>query len=351
MEQQQQSRYEKLGKIGAGSYSKVYRCRCRETSALVVVKKTSVFDDYDYAENGLPYSCLREVSLFKALSVHPNITKLIDVYVKRRSGPADLTGPVKSVNLVFENMDMDLGEWLKRRVYEKRQTRLRRVERIRSHQADEGGATTNPVDDATVPDHLVRKCVQHILRGLAHCHARGVAHRDIKPQNILVRELNNGQDVFCKIADFGMGRCLPLDRDDRAYTDEVVTLWYRAPEVLSSHGCYSHSVDIWSVGCVLMELLLARPLFRGETEIMQLKEIFNLLGRPDEGFGHIERFDIRANKRARVEDRQKAVDVLAREFPSVNRVALDLASRMLALDPDSRITAAQALDHPFLAIS
>lgn len=127
-----------------------------------------------------------------------------------------------------------------------------------------------------LPLNQVKIIVYQVLQGLLHCHQRRIMHRDLKPSNLLIDE--QGSQV--KIADFGLARSfgLPL----KSYTHEVVTLWYRAPEILLGSKVYSTAVDIWSVGCILFELAHRKPLFYGESEIGQLFKIFKCLGTPAE---------------------------------------------------------------------
>lgn len=175
-----------------------------------------------------------------------------------------------------------------------------------------------------------------ILRGVADCHSKRILHRDIKPQNIL---LNDAGEV--KIADFGLARAFQVPI--RPYTHEVVTMWYRAPEILLNSAEYSTPVDIWSVGWIFAELYNQVPLLCGEAEIDQIFKIFRLLGTPTEdvwpGVSELPNFKPTFPK-------WKPKD-LSNEVPDMDELALDLLSKMLAYDPVQRISAKKALAHPY----
>merc|ERR550539_893899 len=127
----------------------------------------------------------------------------------------------------------------------------------------------------TLSGSLVKSYTHQLLKGLNFCHSKRIIHRDLKPQNLLIDR--NGA---LKLADFGLARAfgIPL----RSYTHEVVTLWYRAPEVLMGSRKYSTPVDIWSVGCIFAEMVNGQPLFPGNSDADQLQKIFKILGTPNE---------------------------------------------------------------------
>ena len=122
----------------------------------------------------------------------------------------------------------------------------------------------------------VQSYLKQLLLGIAYCHSHRVLHRDLKPQNLLIDRNNNA----LKLADFGLARAFGIPI--RTYTHEVVTLWYRAPEILLGSKHYSTPVDVWSIGCIFSEMSNQRPLFPGDSEIDQLYKIFQMLGTPDE---------------------------------------------------------------------
>ena len=131
------------------------------------------------------------------------------------------------------------------------------------------------LDATQLDDFTIKTIVFQILRAVAVCHSRRIIHRDLKPQNILLSE-----DGTVKIADFGLARA--FQNPIRPYTHEVVTLWYRAPEILLGANEYSTPIDMWSVGCIMAELVKRSPLFLGDSEIDQLYKIFRTLGTPGE---------------------------------------------------------------------
>lgn len=122
---------------------------------------------------------------------------------------------------------------------------------------------------------LVKSYLWQLLQGISHCHSHRVLHRDLKPQNLLIDRMGN-----IKLADFGLARSISLPI--RTYTHEVVTLWYRAPEILMGSRLYGPAVDVWSIGCIFVEMATKRALFPGDSEIDQLFRIFRTLGTPNE---------------------------------------------------------------------
>lgn len=195
---------------------------------MVALKKMRL----DAHDEGVPVTTLREVALLQDLH-HENIVRLREV----------IPQPPR-IFLVFDNMDQDLKQCLDTHF------------------------------NKGMPTALVQSCMHQILRGLAFCHARMVLHRDLKPQNVLI---NNSGRV--RLADFGLARAFQAKQN---YTQEVVTLWYRAPEVLLGMADYSPAVDVWSAGCILAEITSRKALFPGDSEIDQIFRIFRLLGTPSE---------------------------------------------------------------------
>ncbi|MBN3316297.1 CDK17 kinase, partial [Atractosteus spatula] len=231
--------YIKLDKLGEGTYATVYKGRSKLTDNLVALKEIRLEH-----EEGAPCTAIREVSLLKDLK-HANIVTLHDI-----------VHTDKSLTLVFEYLDKDLKQYM-----------------------DDCGNIMSM--------HNVKIFLFQILRGLAYCHRRKVLHRDLKPQNLLINERGE-----LKLADFGLARAKSVPT--KTYSNEVVTLWYRPPDVLLGSSEYSTQIDMWGVGCIFYEMAAGRPLFPGSTVEDELHLIFRLLGTPSEenwpGISSIEEF-------------------------------------------------------------
>lgn len=175
-----------------------------------------------------------------------------------------------------------------------------------------------------------------MCKGVAHCHGHGVLHRDLKPQNLLVDK----EKGILKIADLGLGRAFTVPL--KSYTHEIVTLWYRAPEVLLGSTHYSTGVDVWSVGCIFAEMARRQALFPGDSEFQQLLHIFRLLGTPTDQHWP----GVTSLRDWHVYPRWEPQN-LARVVPSLGPDGVDLLSKMLKYDPADRISAKAAMDHPY----
>ena len=211
---------------GEGSYSMVFRAMNNLDGKQVTLKKLRM----DSSSEGLSPTAVREISLLKELSSCPHVVKMLDVMYDRTSGSP--TAPPR-VWLVLEHLDMDLAEYIKR--------------------------SPTPLEP-----NFIRSIFHQLLLALEAVHAHRVIHRDVKPQNILIDK--EKQEI--KLADFGLSRtCLPAPCGPRAMTQEVVTLLYRAPEVLLGCTKYSFPIDMWSAGCVLAEMFIGNPVFKGDSEV------------------------------------------------------------------------------------
>ncbi len=180
----------------------------------------------------------------------------------------------------------------------------------------------------------IKSFMYQLLQGIAFCHDNRVLHRDLKPQNLLIN--NKGQ---LKLADFGLARAFGIPVN--TFSNEVVTLWYRAPDVLLGSRTYNTSIDIWSAGCIMAEMYTGRPLFPGTTNEDQLQKIFRIMGTPSErSWPGISQFpEYKSNFHV------YATQDLRMFLPQIDQVGLDLISRMLQLRPEMRISALEALGH------
>ncbi|CAA7408017.1 unnamed protein product [Spirodela intermedia] len=290
--------YEKLEKVGEGTYGKVYRARERATGKIVALKKTRLPED----DEGVPPTTLREVSLLRMLSIDPHVVRLLDLKQgKNKEGQTILY-------LVFEFMDTDLRKYIK----------------------------TMRQQRTMIPSKTLKSLMYQLCKGVAFCHGHGVLHRDLKPHNLLM----DVKTMMLKIADLGLSRSFTIPI--KKYTHEILTLWYRAPEVLLGATHYSTPVDIWSVGCIFAELATTEALFTGDSELQQLLHIFRLLGTPNEevwpGVSKLPNWH---------EYPQWIPKSLSSAVPNLEPNGVDLLSRMLQYEPSKRISAKKAMDHPY----
>jgi len=184
---------------------------------------------------------------------------------------------------------------------------------------------------------IKKSFLYQLLRGVAYCHHHRVLHRDLKPQNLLI----NFQGQL-KLADFGLARAFGIPV--RSLTHEVVTLWYRSPDVLMGSKHYNTSVDMWSVGCIFAEMITGRPLFPGTSDKDQLLKIFVLLGTPNiKTWPNLNKLPLYKPENYPIYEARD----LSKLFPTLSDKGLDILSKLLTYDPDERIGAQAALQHPF----
>ncbi|XVE94353.1 hypothetical protein REPUB_Repub02eG0001900 [Reevesia pubescens] len=266
--------FEKLEKVGEGTYGKVYRARERATGKIVALKKTRLHED----DEGVPPTTLREVSILRMLSHDPHVVRLMDV----KQGLNKQGNTV--LYLVFEYMDTDLKKFI-------------RSFRQSGH---------------LIPVSTVKSLMYQLCKGVAFCHGHGVLHRDLKPHNLLM----DRKTMTLKIADLGLARAFTLPI--KKYTHEILTLWYRAPEVLLGATHYSTAVDMWSVACIF--------------------------GTPNEqvwpGVSSLPNWH---------EYPQWSPQNLSSAVPNLDTDGLHLLSQMLQYDPSKRISAKKAMEHPYFA--
>ncbi|XP_066596998.1 uncharacterized protein Eip63E [Prorops nasuta] len=287
--------YKKLEQLGEGSYATVFKGYSHLTKRVVALKEIRLQE-----EEGAPFTAIREASLLKELK-HNNIVTLHDIIHTR-----------DTLTFVFEYVHTDLSQYMER--------------------YGNGGL---------VP-HDVKLFLFQLLRGLAYCHRRMVLHRDVKPQNLLISQIGE-----LKLADFGLARAKSVP--SHTYSHEVVTLWYRPPDVLLGATEYSTSLDMWGVGCIFVEMLTGEPTFPGvRCTYDQLNKIFRVLGTPTEetwpGVSHLPGYQLH---RLAFHAPRK----LGLSFPRLYDVAEadSMATSLLQLNPEQRIGADQALRHPYFA--
>lgn len=285
-------RYKRLEKLGEGTYGLVYKARDLTSDKIVAIKKIKL----DNNEEGIPATTMREISLLSHIS-HPNIV--------------DMSGCIYAVGelyLIFEFMACDLKGY------------------VDSFPHDEFMST-----------YLLKKFSYFLVEGIRYCHARRILHRDLKPQNILV-----SSDLDLKIADFGLGRehGLPIDE----LTHEVVTLWYRPPEILLGKKKYSGACDVWGLGCIIAEMATKVPLLPGDSEIDQLYQIYRLFGTPTNEIwpGIVDLPDYKA-----IGPRWKKKDLAKELNGRFDDVGVELMEKVFTYPPNKRITAKKMLVDPW----
>ncbi|XP_042025140.1 cyclin-dependent kinase G-2-like isoform X1 [Salvia splendens] len=289
--------FERLNKIDEGTYGVVFRARDKKTGEIVALKKVKM----EKEREGFPLTSLREINILLSFD-YPSIVDVKEVVVGSN---------LDSIFMVMEYMEHDLKALME--------------------------TMKQPFSQSEV------KCLMiQLLEGVKYLHDNWVLHRDLKTSNLL---LNNRGEL--KICDFGLARQYgsPL----KPYTHLVVTLWYRAPELLLGAKLYSTAIDMWSLGCIMAELLSKEPLFNGKTEVEQLDKIFRILGTPNEtiwpGFSKLPGVKVNFVKHQ--------YNLLRRKFPAtsftgspvLSDTGFDLLNRLLTYDPDKRISAEEALNH------
>uniref|UniRef100_A0A7E4W8L4 cyclin-dependent kinase n=1 Tax=Panagrellus redivivus TaxID=6233 RepID=A0A7E4W8L4_PANRE len=282
--------YKKMFDLGEGTYATVYLGESLLTGKPVALKEIRLEHD-----EGAPCTAIREVSLLRNLK-HANVVTLHDIIYTNRI-----------LTLVFEYVEHDLRDYMEE------------------------------VDNMIVLNN-VKLFLMQLLRGLAYCHQRRVLHRDLKPQNLLIN--NNGE---LKLADFGLARAQSVPT--KTYSNEVVTLWYRPPDVLLGSKEYSSHIDMWGVGCILFEMLTRKAMFPGSTTDEQLNLIFQRLGVPTQERSasllespYFKQLNLPPCK----------PKPLMKLSPRIDAQSADLLEKFLKYEGRTRISAADAMRHPFL---
>ncbi|XP_066092285.1 mitogen-activated protein kinase 13 isoform X1 [Saccopteryx bilineata] len=277
--------------VGSGAYGAVCSAIDKRSGEKVAIKKLSrPFQSEIFAKRAY-----RELLLLKHMQ-HENVIGLLDVFT-----PASCLRSFQDFYLVMPFMQTDLQK----------------------------------IMGMEFSEDKIQYLVYQMLKGLKYIHSAGVIHRDLKPGNLAVNE-----DCELKILDFGLAR-----HADAEMTGYVVTRWYRAPEVILSWMHYNQTVDIWSVGCIMAEMLTGKTLFKGKDYLDQLTQILKVTGVPGAEF--VQKLKDRAAKSYIQSLPQSPKKDFSQLFPRASPQAADLLEKMLELDVDQRLTASQALAHPF----
>jgi serine/threonine protein kinase len=306
-------KYQIIAEIGKGTYGKVYKCREHGTGTICALKKINILEKL----GGFPLNTIREINLLRALR-HDNIIGLRAIVTTSisRFGFSEES----AVYLAFDYCEFDLYGL------------LYGAESILSHM------------------HVI-SYIKQMLIALKVCHDNHIVHRDLKPANLFVTRSN-----VLRLGDFGLARKIVQDRDV-CYTSKVITLYYRAPELLLGCQAYGYEVDMWSVGCIIYEMITKQPLFQatvrtGSGHVQdsdQCEAIWSICGHPNvvewPEVKDLPEWTLFINAKPRP-DRLR--DHLEKTIPSEYADSIDLLLRILVLTPSKRITAEKATLHPFL---
>lgn len=290
-------RYELMQRLGKGAYGIVWKAMDKKYKQTVALKK--VFDAFRNSTDA--QRTYREVIFLQDLNGHDNVVRLRNIV--RAENNMDLY-------LVFEYMEADLHLVIRANILE---------------------------------DVHRQYIIYQILKALKYVHSAGLIHRDLKPANVLINS-----DVIIKVADFGLARSVAFTGDDNDYklSEYVATRWYRAPEILLGSSKYTKAVDMWSVGCILGELLVGKPIFQGKSSLNQIEKVLELVGKPKSE-------DIEAIESQHAETIIGSLSGIKKKsyhsfFGDISNDAMDLLKKLLTFNPNQRINVEDALKHPYV---
>ena len=291
--------FQAVERLGKGTYGTVYKARKKGCDKFFAIKK--IKNELD--NEGIPSTALREIAILKKMK-NPNVVNVEGIAFNK-----------KHIELCLEYCKYDLKKLIDSKKH----------------------------DSSFYNVKFVKNMMYQLLRGVEHLHSHKILHRDLKPQNILVDD--NGW--ILKLADFGLSRVYSIPI--RPYTKEVLTLWYRAPEMMLGINNYAIGLDIWSIGCIFVELYLGKPFVMGDSEIDQLFKLFQIYGTFNEltlpGYKNFPYFDQDfpfwkgIGLKNYLKQRSHIIPI--------DDTAFNLMEKMLAIDPCKRITCKEALNHPY----
>lgn len=290
-------RYEIMQKIGKGAYGVVWRCLDKQTDKVVALKKAfGAFGNLTDAQR-----TYREITFLRQLTECPSIVKLYAVHKAEND---------QDIYMVFECLETDVHAVIRANI---------------------------------LLDVHHRFIFWQLLCALKYIHSAGIIHRDLKPSNLLINS-----DATIKLCDFGLARAVDYDNETDELTDYVATRWYRAPEILFGSNSYDFSVDMWAAGCILAELVSGRPLFPGSSTMDQIERIVAFTGHPSE-----EQIESMGSNFTRTMlsnlSYSRPKFTLEEKLPDAPPDAVDLIAKLISLNPAERPTAAQCLEHPYVA--
>ncbi|XP_011405604.1 PREDICTED: MAPK/MAK/MRK overlapping kinase-like isoform X2 [Amphimedon queenslandica] len=283
--------YRVVGAMGEGTFSEVLKCQSLLDGKLYACKKMK-----QKYSNMTQVNNLREIQALRRLNPHPNVIELKEVIFDRQTG---------TLSLICELMNMNIYELIKDR---------------RSY----------------LPEARVRLYTYQLCKSLYHMHRNGIFHRDVKPENILIK------DDLLKLADFGSCKSM---YSKLPFTEYISTRWYRAPECLLTDGHYGHKMDMWSVGCVLFELMSLRPLFPGSNELDQISKIHDVVGTPSSQV--LDKFRKIQSKSMDFNFPYKHPTGISILLKHASKQCIDLITKLCTYDPEERPSAKETLRHPY----
>jgi len=291
-------KYEVLQKLGRGAYGIVWKAIDKKTRKVIALKK--IFDAFQNSTDA--QRTFREVMFLQELGTHENIIRLLNVHKAEND---------RDIYLVFEFMETDL----------------------------------HAVIRANILEEIHKKyIIYQALKSLKFMHSAELLHRDMKPSNLLLNS-----ECHVKVCDFGLARSIAdtENNDNHVMTDYVATRWYRAPEILLGSPNYTKGVDMWSIGCILGELLGGQPLFPGSSTMNQIEKIMEVTGAPSAK-------DIESIQSPFAETMLEGIRIPIKRtlrdiYPKAPDDAVDLMDKLLQFSPEKRLSVEEALEHPYVS--